>query len=172
MNLQRQRPWITPLVIGSFLLLTVTGVLMFFHLDSGLNKTVHEWLSWVMVAGVALHVGLNLPAFKRYLTQGTARWVIGVFVAVLALSFIRLPGASSEPPFIAPAKALAAAPLPVLAQVAGVSTEEIRHRLEAQHIAVDNEQQSVSDIIGPDVRKQMSVLKGVLSPTAAPAAGS
>lgn len=172
MNLQRQRPWITPLVIGSFVLLTVTGVLMFFHLDSGLNKTVHEWLSWVMVAGVALHVGLNLPAFKRYLTQRTARWVIGVFVAVLALSFIRLPGAPSEPPFIAPAKALAAAPLPVLAQVAGVSTEEIRHRLEAQHIAVDNEQQSVSDIIGPDVRKQMSVLKGVLSPTAAPVAGS
>ncbi len=172
MNLQRQRPWITPLVIGSFLLLTVTGVLMFFHLDSGLNKTVHEWLSWVMVAGVALHIALNLPAFKRYLTQRTARWVIGVFVAVLALSFIRLPGASSEPPFITPAKALAAAPLPVLAQVAGVSTEEIKHRLETQQLTVGNEQQSVSAIVGPDVRKQMSVLKGVLSPATPPVAGS
>ena len=152
--------------------MTVTGGLRFFHRDSGLNKTVHEWLSWVMVAGVALHVGLNLPAFKRYLTQRTARWVIGVFVAVLALSFIRLPGASSEPPFIAPAKALAAAPLLVLAQVAGVSTEEIKHRLEAQHVTVSNDQQSVMDIVGSDVRQQINVLKGVLSPTAAPATGS
>lgn len=36
------REWATPLTIGSFLLIAVTGVLMFFHLDSGLNKLAHE----------------------------------------------------------------------------------------------------------------------------------
>ncbi len=172
MNLHRQRPWITPLAIGSFLLVTVTGVLMFFHLDSGLNKIVHEWLSWVLVAGVILHIALNLPGFKRYLTQRTARWVIGLFVAVLALSFIQLPGAASEPPFIAPAKALAATPLPVLAKVVGVSTQEIKHRLEAQQLIVTNEQQSVSDIVGSDVRRQISVLKEVLTPGSTTTAGT
>ncbi|HEY1090516.1 MAG TPA: DUF4405 domain-containing protein, partial [Burkholderiaceae bacterium] len=69
MNLSAQRPWITPVVMGAFLLSAVTGVLMFFHLDSGLNKTAHEWLSWAMVIGVGLHVLLNMPAFKRYLKQ-------------------------------------------------------------------------------------------------------
>ena len=39
MNLANQRPWITPLVMGSFALSAVTGVLMIFHLDTGLNKT-------------------------------------------------------------------------------------------------------------------------------------
>ncbi|EWS63204.1 hypothetical protein Y695_03563 [Hydrogenophaga sp. T4] len=42
MNLAKQRPWITPLVMGSFALSAVTGVLMFFHLDTGLNKAAHE----------------------------------------------------------------------------------------------------------------------------------
>ena len=40
----------TPLTIGSFLLIAITGVLMFFHLDSGLNKLAHEWLGWAMIA--------------------------------------------------------------------------------------------------------------------------
>ena len=39
-----QRQWTTPLVAGSFLLMGATGILMFFHWDTGLNKTVHEWL--------------------------------------------------------------------------------------------------------------------------------
>jgi hypothetical protein len=36
-----QRKWITPLVIDSFLLSAVTGVLMFFHLDVAWNKMAH-----------------------------------------------------------------------------------------------------------------------------------
>ena len=87
MNLNPHRPWITPVVIGAFGLSAVTGVLMFFHLDSGLNKTAHEWLSWAMVIGVLLHLLLNMSAFKRYFTQTTARVVVGVFALVLALSF-------------------------------------------------------------------------------------
>ena len=90
MNLNPHRPWITPLVVGAFLLSAVTGVLMFFHLDSGLNKTAHEWLSWAMVVGVTLHILLNLTAFKRYFTQTIAKAVMGVFALVLALSFIPL----------------------------------------------------------------------------------
>ncbi len=58
---------------------------MFFHLDSGLNKTAHEWLSWAMVIGVSLHILLNLNAFKRYFTQITGKTVVALFAAVLAL---------------------------------------------------------------------------------------
>jgi hypothetical protein len=42
--------WATPLTIGTFTLMAVTGMLMFFHADIGLNKTAHEWLGWVMIA--------------------------------------------------------------------------------------------------------------------------
>jgi hypothetical protein len=129
MNLNPHRPWITPVVIGAFFLSAVTGVLMFFHLDSGLNKTAHEWLSWAMVIGVSLHLLLHLPAFKRYFTQTSGRVVIGLFAAVLALSFIPAGGAGGEPGFAPPVRALAKAPIPVLAQVAGTSTEDVTHRI-------------------------------------------
>ena len=130
MNLSAQRPWITPVVMGAFLLSAVTGVLMFFHLDSGLNKTAHEWLSWAMVIGVGLHVLLNMPAFKRYLKQTTGRVVIGAFALVLALSFIPAGGSSgSEPGFAPPVRALAKAPISVLAQVAGTRACRVCSRL-------------------------------------------
>ena len=162
MNLNPHRPWITPLVIGAFGLSAVTGVLMFFHLDSGLNKTAHEWLSWAMVIGVLLHLLLNMNAFKRYFTQTTARVVMGVFALVLALSFIPAGGAKSEPGFAPPVRALAQAPISVLAQVAGTSTDEVRAKLTAAGLTVANEQQSVADLVGPDLRQQIGALTRVL----------
>lgn len=163
MNLSAQRPWITPVVMGAFLLSAVTGVLMFFHLDSGPNKTAHEWLSWAMVIGVGLHVLLNMPAFKRYLKQTTGRVVIGAFALVLALSFIPAGGSSgSEPGFAPPVRALAKAPISVLAQVAGTSTDDVRAKLQAQGLTVTSDQQSVADLVGPDLRKQIGTISKVL----------
>lgn len=161
MNLSAQRPWITPVVMGAFLLSAVTGVLMFFHLDSGLNKTAHEWLSWAMVIGVGLHVLLNMPALKRYLNQTTGRVVIGAFALILALSFIPA-GGGSEPGFAPPVRALAKAPITVLAQVAGTSTEDVKAKLQAQGLTVSSDQQSVADLVGPDLRKQIGTITKVL----------
>ena len=164
MNLNPHRPWITPLVIGAFGLSAVTGVLMFFHLDSGLNKVAHEWLSWAMVIGVGLHALLHLPAFKRYFSQNTGRVVIGVFALVLGLSFIPA-GASGgkDPGFAPPVRALARAPIPVLAQVAGTSTEQVKTRLQAAGYAVTSDQQTVADLVGPDLRKQIGAMSKVLA---------
>ncbi len=164
MNLNPHRPWITPVVIGAFGLSAVTGVLMFFHLDSGLNKTAHEWLSWAMVIGVSLHVLLNLPAFKRYFTQTTGRVVIGLFALVLALSFIPAGGSGGEPGFAPPVRALAKAPITVLAQVAGTSTDEVKAKLQAQGLTVTSDQQSVADLVGGDLRQQIGAMSKVLAP--------
>ena len=163
MNLNPHRPWITPLVMGAFLLSAVTGVLMFFHLDAGLNKAAHEWLSWAMVDGVALHALLNLPAFKRYFSQTTGLAVMGAFVLVLALSFVPTGNSGgNEPGFAPPVRALAQAPLLVLAQVAGLSTGDLTARLRAQGLVVSGEQQSVQDLVGTDLRRQIGVITRVL----------
>jgi len=163
MNLNPHRPWITPVVIGAFFLSAVTGVLMFFHLDSGLNKTAHEWLSWAMVIGVALHLLLNVAAFKRYFTQTTGRVVIGVFATVLALSFNPAGGeGGSDPGFAPPVRALAKAPITVLAQVAGTSTDDVKAKLQAQGLSVTSDQQSVADLVGGDLRQQIGTITKVL----------
>ena len=52
MNIQRN--WVTPITAGAFLLVGVTGVLIFFPADSGANKFVHEWLSLVLLGESSL----------------------------------------------------------------------------------------------------------------------
>jgi len=164
MNLSTHRPWITPVVIGAFLLSAVTGVLMFFHLDSGLNKTAHEWLSWAMVIGVSLHVLLHMPAFKRYFNQNTGQIIMGAFALVLALSFIPAGGGGgSEPGFAPPVRALAKAPITVLAQVAGTSTDEVKAKLQAAGFTVTSDQQSVADLVGGDLKVQIGTMTKVLA---------
>ena len=156
------RDWATPLTIATFTVIAVTGGLMFFHLDSGLNKVVHEWLSWLLGAGVVLHVIANLAGFRRYLSMPRARWAIGGGLLVLALSFVSL-GSTSEPPFAVPLKALAAAPVPVLAQVAGVNAAEMHVRLRDAGLTTSGDADSVQALVGTDLRRQVGVLRQVLS---------
>ncbi len=162
MNLHPHRPWITPLVIGAFALSAVTGVLMFFHLDSGLNKLAHEWLSWAMLVAVGLHAALNLPAFKRYFGQKTALGVMGLFALLLALSFVSLPGGKKPPSWGAPIQALAQAPLPVLAQVLGQSPQQLQAQLAQSGLTVDSDQQSLQDLVGPELKAQVRMLNRLL----------
>jgi hypothetical protein len=54
MNIRRELA--PPVTAGAFLLLAVSGMLMFFHADSGLKKVAREWLSRVLLGGAALHV--------------------------------------------------------------------------------------------------------------------
>jgi hypothetical protein len=76
-----QRDWVTPLMMGAFLLAASTGALMFFHLDSVLNKTAHEWLSWALLGGVGLHAVVNRPAFRRHLTSRSGRALVAGYPA-------------------------------------------------------------------------------------------
>ena len=158
-----QREWATPLTAGAFGLLAVTGVLMFFHLDTGLNKTAHEWLAWVLLAGVGLHLASNFNAFKRYLHMRWPRAVLAGFALLLGLSFIPLGGGGGEPPFVAPLARLAAAPLPVLAAVAGTSPDDMARRLAAAGLPGATASSSVLQLAGPDRKQQIRVLGQVLA---------
>jgi hypothetical protein len=159
------RDWITPITTGAFLLTAVTGVLLFFHAATGLNKAVHEWLSWVFLAGAVLHLALNFAAFKKYLTQRKGQVLLGSFILLLALSFVPLGEEHDEKhkrPYVPPIKALAQAPLTTLALVAQASPEQLRERLSNEGITVDSDQQSIRDLIGDDFRAQVHLLEELL----------
>ncbi|NTV96686.1 MAG: DUF4405 domain-containing protein [Thiobacillus sp.] len=151
------RDWVTPLAAGAFLLSAATGVLIFFHIDSGLNKVAHEWLSWVLLAGVAFHVAANFAGFKRHLAARRGQWLMGLFALVLALSFFA-PGERDEPPFAAPVRALAQAPLATLADVARISPDELRARLAKAGVPAATERQNLNELVGPDLRRQTQVM--------------
>lgn len=157
------RSWVTPVTAGAFLLSAVTGVLMFFHVDSGLNKLAHEWLSWVLLAGGILHVVVNFGGFKRHLASPVGRGLMGLFAVVLALSFISLGQQRREPPFMASVQALSQAPLSTLAQVAKMDTGDLRKVLMDQGLHPASDQQSLVELAGPDVRRRMQLLQAVLT---------
>lgn len=157
-----QREWVTPIAAGAFLLSAVTGVLIFFHVDSGLNKFVHEWLSWVLLAGAILHVGANFGGSTRHLAARRGQVLMGVFALVLIFSFFG-PGERKEPPFAAPIRALSAAPLTTLAQVAGLAPEQLKERLSAAGLRPASDQQSLGELTGPDLRKQVHAFNTILA---------
>lgn len=171
MTLRIARDWATPLTVGSFLLLTVTGVLMFFHLDVGLNKLAHEWLSWVLLAAVGLHLASNWVAFRRHLSQRRGRWLIGAGALVLALSFLPaslLGTGGGEPPFVAPARLLTQVPMPVLVQVAasaGLTEADVRRRLVEAGLS-DRGDDSIAARAAGDTRRQVQLVAQLLAPAA------
>lgn len=162
-----QREWVTPIAAGAFLLSAVTGVLIFFHSDSGLNKVAHEWLSWVLLGSVALHIAANFRGFKHHLGARRGQLLIGAFALVLLLSFAgpgREPGRGGEPPFAPPLRALSAAPLPTLAELARVTPEELHERLRAAGFQPSSDQQTLGEITGPDLRRQVEAMNALFAP--------
>jgi hypothetical protein len=167
MNVNRE--WVTPITMGAFALMAVTGVLMFFGLRPGLIAPAHEWLSWAFLIGVVGHVTANFLGFKRHLTSRRALMIVGGFAAVLFLAMVAatfLPKkAEKEPGWATPVRALATAPLPVLAQVARVSNEELKSRLQAAGVTAPvSDTTTVADLAGTDYEQQKNLLRKVLGP--------
>lgn len=153
-----KREWTTPITAGAFLLLAVTGVFMFFHAAPGLAKEMHEWLSWVFLAAVVFHLAVNFAAFKTYILQRKGQMLFGAFVLILLVSFAPFGDNEHEPHFAAPVRALAKVPLSTVAQVVQTSPEHILARLKQEGLVVQSAQQSLSELVGDDLRKQMRFL--------------
>ena len=162
-----KRHWVTPLMAGSFILMATTGILMFFHWDSGLNKTAHEWLGWAMVIAAGLHVVTNWFGFKNMFNNPTGKIVIGLFTAVLALSFINVGGGEGggggRP--VAPINVLAQAPISQLAQISKIDEQTLLARLQTAGVQNATANSSVKELVGADFGKQVATLNTLLKTT-------
>lgn len=150
MNLKVSREWTTPLTIGIFTLMAVTGLLMFFHLDNNVQKVVHEWAGWMMVVGVGLHAAANWLGLKRYFQQaGRGLAIVGTFAVVTMASFLMsMPGsAGSDQAQSPPAMAIGAltrAPIATVAPVFGKSAEQARSDLAAVGLLITDDHGSIA----------------------------
>jgi len=84
--MKKLRSYVTPITIGSFLLLGVTGLLMFFKVRGALIIVAHEWLSPIFVVGACLHIWLNWGAVRANLSRVRGIIIVGLFAALLAFS--------------------------------------------------------------------------------------
>jgi len=68
-----------------------------------------------------------------------------------------------NPPFKTPVQALANAPLSTLAMVGGMTTADLRAKLNTIGVNSANDVQSIKDLVGPDLGEQMRVLNKALN---------
>ncbi|CUH87599.1 hypothetical protein PH5382_01528 [Phaeobacter sp. CECT 5382] len=150
------RKWATPLTVASFLIMGVTGILMFFHLDSGLNVPLHEWAGWLMVLGVAAHLVLNWRPFSTYLKRPAARAIMALGAVVLALSFWPVAGGGNPAQKVMQAMALSD-----VGTVIALSGQDVTTGLEQLAAAglVADETTSIASLTGGDRGRQMQVIE-------------
>lgn len=157
------RSWATPLVVGAFGLMAVTGTTMFFHVNSALAKGLHEWAGWALLVGAAAHILLNWRALTTYFRRPLALGIMGLGLAVTGATLLPIgPSAEGGGP-AAILSAVAAAPVPVLA--------ELSHQTEAEVVAdlvgagFDNAtpQSTITALSGSDFGRGMDAMEAVFA---------
>ena len=124
------RSWATPAIVGSFLIMALTGTLMFFHLDSGINKGLHEWAGMVMVVAGVAHLWLNWRPFMTYLRRPLATAIMGLGAVALGASFV-VSGSEGGSPVGPVITSVSAAPIGTLAELTGTDAGMLVERLKA-----------------------------------------
>lgn len=68
--MKANRNYVTPFISLIFLVVGITGVLMFFHLFDGYTEVAHEFLGLFFVICAVFHIMLNWKALKIHFKKG------------------------------------------------------------------------------------------------------
>ncbi len=155
------KSWATPTIIAAFLVSAVTGILIFFHMEAGLIKPVHEWLSWALVAGGLLHTAVNWKSFKNWFSRKPAIAIISAG-ALIAIAAVTVPAKGGhENPFMKISGVMAASSVETVAPVAHLTPDQAIDKLEKRGLRVDNPGQSLKEIATANGKKEIVVLKAL-----------
>ena len=159
----RLKSWAGPLTAGSFVVMAVTGILMFFHLNFGAVRVAHEWLGWLLVIGAAAHLMVNWRPFLAYFRKPIG---VGIMAAMFLLGALSLfpagGGPGHHPPFLQVARALESSPLSLVAQVAKCSPQSALNELRTQGVQVQDETQTISEIASANRKQSLEILAYVM----------
>jgi hypothetical protein len=76
------RVWISPVTAITYLIVSVTGLFLVFHIHMGNIRAIHEWMGYVFIAVGFLHFVLNFKPFLNYFPSRAA--TIAVVACLLA----------------------------------------------------------------------------------------
>jgi len=162
------RAWATPLVVGSFLVMGVTGLLMFLHVETGMMKGLHEWAGLVMVLGGGAHLWLNWRAFTTYFRRPLAGAIMGLGAVALGASALPLlpeggPGTAIE----AMIGTVEGASVATLAQLTGQEVAVVVAALDAAGLPGAGPESTVAGLAAGDRGAEFAALSAVFAPRAA-----
>jgi hypothetical protein len=127
------RDIVTPVTIVTFVVSTVTGLMLLLHWNAGLVRFSHEWLSVVFSAIALWHLVKNWRAFTGYLRRNLA---VSAFVVATAISVAvtAMTGTTSNASPGAVFGALSRATLEAASPAFGVTPQAAMARLQAAGI--------------------------------------
>ena len=93
--------YVTPLTTGLFAVTAISGVALFFHWAPSVFHEMHEWLSMLLLAPIALHVSKNWNGLVGYARRHTliAAVVASLMVAMPFAAFGSRDGRGRNPGF-------------------------------------------------------------------------
>jgi hypothetical protein len=157
-NGSRLREWATPLMIGAFMLSAVTGIMLFFKMDPGLIKPMHEWLSWLLVIGTVFHLTANWRFFIKCVSRPLGKGILAVFFLIICVSMIPFGEKHGEYSPIIMSNVLVRTPLSSVAQVAGHGSDEAMAMLRSEGVKIEGNEQSIGEIATKNGKPPVYVL--------------
>ncbi len=166
---QTIKSWATPLAIGSFTISAVTGLLIFFDLEIGIIEPVHKWLSWLLVAGVLLHLSSNWKQFTGYFSKKPALGIIGAALIVAVASLLPIFGededgkeGGKEGTGKVAVQLLESSSLETIALVTKTTPKLLVEQLEKNGIMVKAQSLTIQEIASNNRKSEREILGAVL----------
>jgi hypothetical protein len=162
MDSAKIRKWATPLTIGAFGLSAVSGIMIFFHVNSSLVKVAHEWGSWLLVVGGLFHVVGSWQSFVGYLSKPAARAILVVFALLIIIFFLPLSvHTERQGRKLLPAVLSRALPETSFAAVAGIAQhhpDELMKELGSKGIIIKDKEETIRDIARNNKKGDVEIL--------------
>ena len=80
-----ERSWISPFIAFSFLVISVTGILMLCHFKGHPISGLHQWMGVVFVVAGVLHLALNWKGFLSCFKNKQSLFAVVLLVALVLL---------------------------------------------------------------------------------------
>ena len=157
------RKFATPLTIGTFLIVGITGTFWYLHIVTDLGRWLHEIIGLAMMAVVVFHVVLNWRPFKLYFKRTIALVLILASVALTGYAFVGVgetEGAGGPPNFAA-FSAFSDESLITLGPIFDTTSEILVTRLTDAGYSGVSPTSTIADVAGDNVRAQMTAFSAL-----------
>ncbi|WP_320008093.1 DUF4405 domain-containing protein [Maridesulfovibrio sp.] len=82
------RSFLSPVVAFTFIPMTITGILMLFHVHFPGIKDIHEWIGLAFAIFSSFHIAINWKPFMGYLSKPLIRYALAIAVALIIVCCI------------------------------------------------------------------------------------
>ncbi len=121
----------TPFTVGLFLVSTISGVALFFHLGPKYFHEMHEWLSMLLLLPVVFHIQKNWTSMTGYFKRKTI-WMPTLLSLAGGMVFVFMAWNSPARPPSPSAKLLGAQSIASLAPIMGTNAADLQSWLTAK----------------------------------------